>query len=221
MQHIFVIWVLPSTIPSQSTSQLSTWGWGMGRRGGEGGGGGGDDDDDDDRLLYGVTLLLTSLEILKLLQGPHLRHRQLPKKCNGKLGWWKLSAISMILTQFNYNTAPDCSLWHQTTLHCRLAVSTVCHHIDRMIGSPTLLSTGNQEAPKCWKKYLGWIRSLPQSGPVSTPVQGALENLLGLRRNNWEIASGPKDISKAINLSQSNDSRWVRAWQSYLRTARF
>jgi len=58
----------------------------MGRRGGEGGGGGGDDDDDDDRLLYGVTLLLTSLEILKLLQGPHLRHRQLPKKCNGKLG---------------------------------------------------------------------------------------------------------------------------------------
>jgi len=57
-------------------------------KGGGGGGGGGreEDDEDDNRLLYVVPLLLTSLEVLKLLQGSHLRHRQLPKKGNGRLG---------------------------------------------------------------------------------------------------------------------------------------
>lgn len=38
-------------------------------------------------------------------RAPHLRHRHLPKKYNGKLDWWKLSAISMKPTQFNYHIA--------------------------------------------------------------------------------------------------------------------
>lgn len=164
---------------------------------------------------------MTYLWVLKLLQNPDLRHRKLPKKCNGKLGWWKLSAISKILTHFKYHIALHSSLRHQTTIYRRLAVSTLYHHNKGMIGSPTLLSTGNQEASQCWNKHLGWINSFSQSGPMSTLVQGALENLLGLRSINWEIAFGPKDTSKHINLSQSNDGRWVRTWQSYLRIARF
>lgn len=92
----------------------------------------------------------------------------------------------MKLTQFKYHIAT----LHRTGLFCvtrdntRLAESTKCHQNEGMIGSPTLLSTGNQEAPQCWNKHLGWIHSLPQSGPMSTPVQGALENLLGLRSSN-------------------------------------
>lgn len=72
---------------SKSVNQPAKYLWvGCGEEKGGGGEGGGEDSEDDDRLLYGVPLLLTSLEVLKLLQGPHLRHRQLPKKGNIKLG---------------------------------------------------------------------------------------------------------------------------------------
>jgi len=46
------------------------------------------------------------------------------------------------------------------------------------------LSLRKSQLECTWKKHLGWIQSLPQCCPISTSVQGALENLLGLRSSN-------------------------------------
>jgi hypothetical protein len=101
----------------------------------------------------------------------------------------------MIFIQFKPHIALDSFQWHYTEIYCRSALPTLCHHNEVMVGSVIFWSTGNHQSPQSWNKHLDWTHFLPQSGPMSTLVQGALENLLGLRSRNHGINSGPKNTS--------------------------